>query len=374
MERESPVCKRCYRIRHYGEFSRVVVSPHEYANQVSRILDEPGLVLYVLDVFDLQGSMVTGLSRYIGGAPVVAVVNKVDLLPSEVHYDALETWVTRELSASGVVPERVQFVSADTGEGVDRLLEFIQRRPESRVYVVGMANVGKSTLLNRVVSSQSGSRPFTVSRVPGTTLGLTGVVLETGSGHSVQLIDTPGLIHGYRVTDHLCGDCLKATVPQTRLRPRVYQLNPGQSLWIGGYARIDFVQGSHQPIVCYVSNELVVHRTKLERADIIGREHADDILKVPCAKCRTALGEFTMYRLSAGQTAGAGKRTNELKIGPRGADVVLAGLGWISLFGQPYHGTLLLPRVIDVTLRPRLIGGLASRPRLVSRVVRGGSK
>ena len=81
------------------------------------------------------------------------------------------------------------------------------RTVQIAVYVVGMANVGKSTMLNRLVDVLERHQPFTASRVPGYHHwhGSTRVTLPNGD--KTVLVDTPGLIHGDRVIDKLCGTC-----------------------------------------------------------------------------------------------------------------------------------------------------------------------
>lgn len=354
------VCRRCYRIRHYGEFSRVVVPPQEYARQVSQISRKPGTVLYVLDVFDLHGSIIPNLAEYIGVSPVIAVVNKVDLLPREVRVDKMERWIRRILEQANIHPRRVLFVSGLANQGIDGLWKAVEEESRNPLYVVGMANVGKSTILNKLVGRFQDAEPFTASRVPGTTLGLVKTRITSEHGRDVTLIDTPGLIHGERVIDVLCSDCLKVAIPTSRLRPRVFQLNPGQTLWLGGFARFDFEAGAHQPVVCYVSNDLVVHRTKVENAEHIGDNHLHDILHAPCQACRQALGVLHAQRVAAGKWKSASSNAGKTYFcGTNGSDLVLSGLGWITLMGNDLQGRLWVPPDVQVTVRPRLVGDIS---------------
>nr|WP_284199044.1 GTPase [Alicyclobacillus sacchari] len=120
------------------------------------------------------------------------------------------------------------------------------------MYVVGMANTGKSTLLNAIASRLSDKKaPYTVSRRPGTTLALSRLEIAGRYGR-IELYDTPGLIHEARAIERLCADCLRVVVPQSRLRPRVYQLNPEQSLFLGGSRGwiSPGEKGSGRPVCC----------------------------------------------------------------------------------------------------------------------------
>lgn len=367
--REPVICRRCFRIRHYGEFPAVEVSLEEQEQAVLRLKSEPGLVMYVIDGFDIQGSLIEGLRLYAEDHPLLLVVNKTDVFPKEVKLQRLGDWIENLVSRAGVSPQGVVFVSAKSGSGLDQVVEWMETSPLNRVFVLGRANVGKSTLLNRLLKGFSTQEPFTTSRVPGTTLGLTEAHLTLPSGKEVQLADVPGLIQAGRLTDLLCPDCLRTVLPQARLRPRIFQLNPGQSLWIGGYARLDFEAGDPQSIVCYVSNDVVIHRTKIERAVDFGREHMDDILQSPCAECRRQLGELRPTAIRAGRTTGAAKLQQGTLCFSHPTDIVLPGLGWLALSGISLGATLWAPAVLEVQTRPRLLGVLsrASEGRALNR-------
>lgn len=352
--REDAVCRRCFRIRHYGEFSQVSLGPSDYQRTVKRALAMADTVLYVIDVFDVSGSLVPNLSALMDNQRVVVVVNKVDVLPTDVDASALAKWIRVQVEHSGISVADVAAVSAQTGYGVDALQDLLLENTK-QVCVVGMTNVGKSTLLNRMVAATDGESRLTMSRLPGTTVGLTEVTVAHGEGQNKVLIDTPGLITGHRATDHLCAGCLARAVPARRLRPRVFQLDSGQSLFLGGFARLDFEQGAHQPVVCYVSNDLVVHRSKLVRADDFSRHHALDLLQVPCAMCSRNFGVQQPRRVSTWQARGSA----DLYCPRSGCDIVLAGLGWVTLFGAPFEGTLYAPDEVELSTRPRLVGQLS---------------
>lgn len=363
MDKENALCRRCFRIRNYGDFAPVSVSDSEYQAQVAQIFDAPGVVLYVIDVFDLAGSLVPSLARFVMGSEVIVVVNKVDLLPQGIHFDELRDWIRAQVEMTRVPVSDVRFISAAKATGIPELAQFIGAQTDRPVYVVGMANTGKSSLLN-AIAKQFGRghapfEPYTVSRRPGTTLALSSLTLEGPQG-PVHVVDTPGLVHGTRVTDRLCENCLSFVVPDTRLRPRVYQLNPEQTLFLGGIVRLDFSAGVRQPVILYVSNGLPVHRSKLERAGVIWDTHQEDILKVPCPVCRPAIGELKPHAIQSVRTRQS-VASGTIAISGRGRDIVIPGFGWITLSGAPFEGTVWVPSWLEMAYRPRLVGDLSRR-------------
>jgi len=348
--REQPLCKRCYQLLHYGKFTPSSVTEDEYRTTVMRALTRPSLVLYVVDLFDFNGSIVRGLSGSLRDHEVWLVANKVDLLPSELNRERLSSWLLREARRLGVEVAQVFLVSAKTGEGIDILWEAVTARARSRQAVaVGMANVGKSSVLNRLLeqAGQLEGQPFTTSPYPGTTLS--GFTLKLG-GSGVILTDTPGLLGKFRLQDRVCQESLKTIIANDRVRPRVFQLQPGQSLFLGGLVRLDFLSGAAQPFIVYAANQLTVHRTKLSSADELYQRQRGALLNPPCERCDTSL-----------QTL---KSKNMSFLEGKPVDVVIPGLGWIRLSGKTVKLHLHTPEGIDPSVRPAL----------GSRMIRGGGR
>lgn len=132
------------------------------------------------------------------GKPVVVAVNKCD---EPMHDDlAAEFW---SLGFDEVVP-----VSAEHGRGLWELMTaLIARFPkdatpeaevegEIRIAVLGRPNVGKSTLMNRLL----GEERHVVHDMPGTTVDATDSVIEV-EGQRFRLVDTAGVRRRARVDD-----------------------------------------------------------------------------------------------------------------------------------------------------------------------------
>lgn len=124
--------------------------------------------------------------------------------------------------------------SAKRGQGFDRLLASVSSlRGRRDVFVVGATNVGKSTLINRLISDYSDlEQELTTSRYPGTTLDSVKIPLDDGH----HIIDTPGIVYPWRYSELVERRDLDAVMPAKPLKPAVYQLNAGQTLFSAGWA------------------------------------------------------------------------------------------------------------------------------------------
>jgi hypothetical protein len=184
-----------------------------FANQLSHIVHRRkfGLCIVVVDATDPEFSSVKRLRDVIGSTPCILAINKIDLLPRcngrDVRYLAAQIQKARDaprtIGAFGV--------SSLMGKGLDSLAEGILNKIAGRdVFVVGSANVGKSTLVKNLSSLMARTLKLkgknygmrrdiltnlnvTSSHLPGTTLQAVRIPCFPSSHHA--LWDTPGIIN-----------------------------------------------------------------------------------------------------------------------------------------------------------------------------------
>ncbi|WP_341281993.1 ribosome biogenesis GTPase YqeH [Paenibacillus sp. FSL H8-0537] len=338
--REPAICQRCFRIRNYNEASSVTVDQNEFLKLLSSVATTDSLVVHIVDLYDFEGSLISGLQRFVGNNPVLLVVNKVDLLPKSMNLNRLRNWVQQQAKSEGLRTLDIVLCSAKRNIGFEHVIEALDRHRKGRdVYVVGATNVGKSTLINRLIKDYSDlERELTTSRYPGTTLDAVHIPLDDDR----FIIDTPGIVYPTRMTEIVPRGFLQSLLPDKPIKPLVYQLNDQQTLFIGSLVRFDFVEGERQSFTLYISNALNVHRTKMERADALYEDHQGELLGGPSREELAEMPAWTRHSLRV----------------PRGArkDVFISGLGWIQVNGDA--GALLdlyAPKGIKVLLRDSLI-------------------
>ncbi|MBU5672327.1 ribosome biogenesis GTPase YqeH [Paenibacillus brevis] len=340
LEREPVICQRCFRIKNYNESSSVTVLQDEFLRLLGQIGSKDALVIHIVDLFDFHGSVISGLQRFIGNNPVLLAVNKTDLLPKVTNWNKVRNWVQKEAKEIGLKVVDVVLCSAKQNSGFDRLLEMLSHyRGDRDVYVVGATNVGKSTLINRLIRDYSDlDQELTVSRYPGTTLDMVHIPLDDGK----SIIDTPGIVYPSRYSELVSPQDLGVIMPDKPLKPAVYQLNEGQTLFFGGFGRFDFIQGERQSFTFFASSSIPLHRTKLERADELYADHAGELLSPPDRSSLEKLPEWTRhdFRIPKG----------------RHSDLFISGLGWIKVNND--SGAVLavhVPKGVKVLERPSLI-------------------
>jgi GTP-binding protein len=172
------------------------------AKQSRSAAEEADLVLFIVDGRQGLNADDETILRWLRktGRPFFLVVNKTDGLDAEacVNEDArmgADTVLAIAAAHQRGVPELIQAVIAHLPPPDDTDLSAIE--PERmRVAFIGRPNVGKSTLVNRLL----GEERMIASEVPGTTRDSIAVDLER-DGRKYRLIDTAGIRRRARVEE-----------------------------------------------------------------------------------------------------------------------------------------------------------------------------
>lgn len=100
---------------------------------------------------------------------------------------------------------------------------------------------------------------------------------------SKWMYDTPGVIHPDQVLSLLSTEELLITIPKQMIRPQTYYLHKGETIFIGGLARIDFVDCTlpcRFTVFCSESVPITVIQTK-DAEEIYNNFLGTDLFAVP---------------------------------------------------------------------------------------------
>lgn len=254
---ENDICSRCFRMKNYGEYQIVTKSNEEYIDILKSVNKTNDLVLYIVDLLNLDRDL-KYIRNYINNK-VILVLSKRDVLPKSVKDEKLiEYFKKMDLDYQDII-----VVSPNKNYNIDELLHMIKKYKTSRnVYVVGHTNVGKSTLINKLMKNYSENEcELTISPLPSTTLNKISIKLND----DLILIDTPGLVDRGNLVNYVDPILLKKINPKKEIKPKTYQIKKGQCLIIGNLIRVDYIEGSKNSFTVFMSNDLKVQRFNLNR-------------------------------------------------------------------------------------------------------------
>jgi len=162
--------------------------------QIRKAIEEADLIIFLLDgqtgLMPQDRETLDMLRK--SDKNIISVINKIDHEKHQIR--------AVEFHSLGI--DDVITVSAAHGRKIDELLDAIldkitafepkrdhrNGRQEIRIAVIGKPNVGKSTLINRII----GEERFLTSPLPGTTRDSVDTILERG-GKKYILVDTAGI-------------------------------------------------------------------------------------------------------------------------------------------------------------------------------------
>jgi ribosome biogenesis GTPase YqeH len=333
---ESDYCQRCFKIRNYGQVTINMQTGIESNITLDKINEIDAVVFWVVDLFTFEASMISRLNQKLPGKDIIMVLTKRDVLPKTLADEKIISFVENRLSEEGIKVKDILITGYflkngdKANENIHKVENAIRKyRGNKDVVFMGIANAGKSTLLNQLLNSTD----LTISRNPGTTIDLIPLAQE-----GYTLYDSPGIENTHSVLTYLQPKDLKTVIPTKPIRPFVSQIYEDQSYAVGGLARLDIVPEGKASVVGYFSRSLAIHRGKLSNADDLWQNHLNEML-TPCLD--TSM--LTMHTFHA-------PKMNEEKM-----DVVIHGLGWFCISGSVKSIYVRVHKGIQVTFRKAMI-------------------
>ena len=157
-------------------------------DQIQDAIESADIILVTLDstkYFDHRDAKIAK-DALRSGKPVYLVLNKCDL------GDSLPI---TEFRALGIAPENAFYVSATTGQGIEKLKSVLPKEKvvteiedTLKIALIGRPNVGKSSLFNSLAKKQQA----VVSSRQGTTRDINRVNIRY-KGRDIEILDTAGL-------------------------------------------------------------------------------------------------------------------------------------------------------------------------------------
>lgn len=246
---EHDYCQSCYRLFHYGE-SDIHFHPEDLPN-----LPHDAIIVMVSSVLHLDLLFSYPVYRYQPDAKYVYIINQIDLLPRGTNLDRLLHNIKRKAAGLHIPYEDLILMSAKNKEDIGHLKDYLVDLNEPHVYLIGVQNSGKTTLFKAITQDE---RALAMKKA-----GLTQEALKKAYG-DMMIYDMPGLYQKGYLHEVLPYGIYKNLIPDKEIKPKIYQLSEGQSLFLEGLIAISFYGESINPIL-YVDQMVHIHKTKDER-------------------------------------------------------------------------------------------------------------
>lgn len=337
---EQVYCKRCFDIIHYNRRYIPNVDNNAYEQKMKKIRtnNKSDVVLLLVDILDIYSGLSSKIANLIENLKTIVLINKIDLMPKNIKLHHLEETVKEICKNNKINLLSVYFISSKSKKNIETVLRKIDKlrfnkysdKPRfNNCYVVGNASVGKSTFINSVKEICYGSNdlPITTSDQFQTTMDM----LKIELGNKFYIYDTPGIINDESFNAYLEYESVKILTPKNYLKVRTFQLNKEQTIFLGGLVRLDFLEGEKISASFFVSNDLYLHRTKLDNANKIYESQQFKLLVPPL---------FEKEKLSEEKTITINFENDEFY------DIIFPGIGFVHIKGENLIINVILPKQI----------------------------
>lgn len=345
LQRASILCRRCFRLQNYGEFKLEKFQNDKFLEIIKKSNTEDSLVVYVIDIFNFYGSIIEELPKIIKN-PILIAVNKVDLLPKSLKLENILEWIKEKLEVYKINYVDIEIISVFKNINIDSFFEKIKKHSNNKsVYMVGKANVGKSTIINTILKNYTNltSQMITSSVFPGTTLKTIKIPFED----NCFLYDTPGLLDQASILNFLDEKNIRAVIPRKEIKPVSYQPLFFQSFFLGSVIRLDYRGEIGSVLIFYLSDRVNITRQTVLASEVKINKAFDKLVeerkKIPFTKEKLKMDDLE-------------KRTYVFKNRQR-KSIVINGLGFIDIITNHAEITLYLPKGVEVIIDSSLIGG-----------------
>lgn len=342
--RDNIICKRCFRLKHYGENLEKEEEKDVYRLEVKKAISEADIVIPIFDIIDFESSFTNEIIDLLEDKTILALINKIDLLPSYIHISEVSKWVNYYFNENNFFPSDIAFVSAEKKYGVNGIFRKIQYIAKNilkkkldtkiKIAIMGVSNVGKSRLINLLLDKNSS----TVSKFSGTTKKNIKNIKNTKE-FKLEIIDTPGLIPDGRLSDLLNSDMSYKLVPSGEISRKTYRLKEKMVFMMSNLVYFEVLsnpKNKNSSIVSvYASKEVKFHVTNKNKVDELYSN----------LNFFNLLDEENYEKYNKNEFI-----TREYTI-DENEDLVISGLGYIEVKRGPLEVRLYLPKYVKVVVR-----------------------
>lgn len=240
-------CERCFRIKNYGEYKKVLKDNNNFLDILSNI-SKDDLVILVMDLLNLPENLDIINNKLSNN--VIVVLTKRDMLPKVLYEEKLLNYIDKY----NINYKDKLVISSNKNYNIDNLMDKINiYNKTNKVYIVGYTNSGKSTLINKLIYNYSDEvKEITTSMLPNTTLNTIEIKLN-----NITLIDTPGILNNYSIENYVDTNILKKINSKKNINPITYQIKKKNYITIENIFSIEL---SNNNITLFISNNLNINR------------------------------------------------------------------------------------------------------------------
>lgn len=338
-------CQKCFEAERFRALSNEPFIDYEFIDVLREAKRNNSLLVYVVNLFSFETSFSKEVIDLIQGMNILVVGTKYDLLPKgSVSKEEISEYVAHRFRVAGLpihAPD-VYIASINDEESVRATLTRIFELKNAKdVYVVGPTDSGKTALINaflRIYNNLSNGNIVTCN-YKNTHLR----VMQIPLTNKTAMYETPGISITNTFLFGLDSKTLKQIYLTVPVAPREISVIKGQSVFIGGLAIIELLEGNKLELTCFFHKNVQLNRSHVSDVEskFIKLNKKGEL--VPSLSKIKSTKDMEIFEISM---------TNDK---PTQRDLGFAGLGWVTMKVTNQKLRVYVPKGVSIyTSRPKI--------------------
>jgi len=337
-------CDRCFEAERFSSVSNEPYIDEEFIEVIKEAKEKGCLIVYVVNLFSFETSFSKELTDLIQDANLLVVGTKFDLLPKGTSlYDTSE-YVAHRFRVAGLKIQATD-VMITTKQDSDSIQETLTRIFELKngkdVFIIGQSDSGKTALISsflKIYSNLSNGNIMT-HEYKNTNLK----VMEIPLNNRSSMYETPGISITNSILFGLDSKTLKSIYLTKPVESREMSISEHQSLFIGGLAIIEVIEGNKATFTCYFHDNVGLRKSHIKDVEhkflsLTARGQLNPSL--PRVKSTKDMEIFDITF----------SNKNEIE-----RDIGFAGLGWVTINSTNQKLRIYVPKGVAIyTSRPKI--------------------
>lgn len=337
-------CNKCFEAEKFHTTSNEPYIDEDFITILNEAKEKNCLLVYVVNLLSFETSFSKEVIDLIQGMKILVVATKFDLLPVGVKEDDILEYVAHRFRVAGIQITHDDVMihhNNDEDSSRDVLTRIFELKNAKSVYVIGCEDAGKTAMISSFLKiySNFSSGNIVTHEYKGTHLR----VMEIPLTNKSSMFETPGISRTNSILFGLDSKTLKSIYLKEPAEPRKISLSEGSSLFIGGLAIIQLIEGDRANMICYFHKNVVLektHRSDIEKKFLHLIKHNELQPSLSKLKSTTDMDVFDI----------------EMKDGDGSyRDLGFAGLGWVSIAARKQKFRIYVPKGVSIyTSRPKV--------------------
>ena len=249
---KSDYCERCFKIKHYGEYS--VLDKKIDTDGIVRNINSDNLssVAFLVDTLTMTETVRKYINKFKNNKYIL--ITKKDVIPKSIKEKKLVSYFKDNIYKT----DNILCISSVKNYNIDKFMDMLERDNVRRLYIVGFTNSGKSTFINHMLTSLVMKPTITTSAVPNTTASFITIKIS----NKLTIVDTPGFIDDNAIYNFVDYKTVVKLYPKKEIRVKTFQVRSGYAIVVNDILRVENISDKANSFSFYMNDKLRYEKIK----------------------------------------------------------------------------------------------------------------